>query len=221
MYKFKDQSLEETCLTHRSFAHQERGKSTIQSNERLEFLGDAVLDLWTTQTLFKMFPEFDEGKLSTLYALITSSPILAVISKEIGLDKRIKLSRTEEGNGGRENPSILEDTLEAYIGAIYLDAGFGEVSTFLEDNVQKYIETISKQKHYKDAKTYFQEIVQAKTGITPHYKTISETGPDHKKSFQVAVVVGDKEIAVGQGASKLLAEKDASSKATQIYESTL
>ncbi len=221
MYKFKNQTLEDTCFTHRSYVHQERNKGNLESNERLEFLGDAVLDLWTTQTLFHMFPNFDEGKLSTLYSLITSSSILATIAKEIGLDTKIKLSRTEEENGGRTNSSILEDTFEAYIGAMYLDSGFDQTSLFLESKIKKHILTLSKQKHYKDPKTYFQEIVQAKTGITPHYKTISESGPDHKKLFEVGVFIEDQQISVGFGASKLLAEKDASSKATQIYESKL
>ncbi len=219
MYKFKPSPLITQALTHRSYLHQEKNLNTLDSNERLEFLGDAVLDLWATQVLYNLFPNFDEGKLSNLHSLTIGKNNLSVVAKKLGLDQQILLSSAEERNGGRTNPSILEDAFEAVVGAIYLDSGMDSVNKFLEENLLPTLIDFSKQVHYKDPKSYFQELVQAKEGITPHYEIISQSGPDHQKTFKLGAFVGDRLIATGSGKSKQQAETDASTKATQIYES--
>lgn len=219
MYNFKNPLLFQQALTHRSFLHQEKNTNQLDSNERLEFLGDAVLDLWATQTLYNLFPSFDEGKLSNLHSLTIGKNNLSMVSKSLGFDKQIHLSSAEERNGGRANPSILEDVFEAIVGAIYLDGGLPEVNSFLETNLLPSLMEYSKLVHYKDPKSYFQELVQAKEGITPHYEIVSQSGPDHMKTFDVGAYVGQKLVATGKGKSKQQAETDASIKATQIYES--
>lgn len=220
MHKFKDNSLFQLALTHRSYVHEHK-QDKLNSNERLEFLGDAVLELWTTQTLYEQFPEFDEGKLTNLRSLIVCTASLAQIAKNLSLDQKLLLSHGEEQNGGRGNSSLLADTFEAVLGAVYSDAGWTAVNKFLEENLSDTIQTLANKKHYKDPKSHFQELVQAKDGITPHYITLNESGPDHKKIFQVAVLVGKEEIAQGQGNSKQAAETEASLQAIQIYESRL
>ncbi len=220
MHKFKNQLLYQQALTHRSYVH-EHNQQNHESNERLEFLGDAVLELWTTQSLYEQFPEFDEGKLTNLRSLVVCTPSLAQVAKTLKLDEQLLLSYGEEQNGGRQNPSLLADTFEAVLGAIYSDAGWKAIDKFLQENLSTTIQTLANKKHYKDPKSHFQELVQAKEGITPHYATISESGPDHKKVFRVAVFVGENEIAQGQGNSKQIAETEASLEAIQIYESRL
>lgn len=220
MHKFKNSTLFQLALTHRSYVHEHR-EDKLNSNERLEFLGDAVLELWTTQTLYEQFPDFDEGKLTNLRSLVVCTPSLAQIAKDLKLDEQLLLSHGEEQNGGRTNPSLLADTFEAVLGAIYSDAGWQAIDKFLKKNLSVAIQTLANKKHYKDPKSHFQELVQAKDGVTPHYITLSESGPDHKKIFQVAVLVGQKEIAQGQGNSKQAAETEASLQAIQIYESRL
>jgi ribonuclease III len=213
--RFKDINKLSQALTHRSYLNE--NKSNNESNERYEFLGDAILELWISDTLFKMFPKFDEGDLTNLRSLVVCTQNLAKIASEFDLGKYVLLSKGEENHGGRTNTSILADTFEAITGAIYLDQGIEKTNFFLKSFLDKSIEELSKQKVYKDPKSIFQEIAQAKEGITPHYKTLEETGPDHKKTFKVAVLIGDRLIATGSGNSKQRAEEDASIKATKIF----
>lgn len=213
--KFKDVSKLSQALTHRSYLNE--NKSNNESNERYEFLGDAILELWISDTLFKMFPKFNEGDLTNLRSLVVCTQNLAKIASEFDLGQYILLSKGEENHGGRTNTSILADTFEAITGAIYLDQGIEKTDFFLKSFLDKSINELSKQKVYKDPKSIFQEIAQAKEGITPHYKTLEETGPDHKKTFKVAVFIGERLIATGNGNSKQRAEEDASIKATKIF----
>lgn len=211
---FKDINKLTLALTHRSFLNE--NKKLSESNERYEFLGDAILEFWISDTLFQMFPKFDEGNLTNLRSLVVCTQNLAKIASEFDLGKYIFLSKGEENHGGRTNTSILADTFESIIGAIYLDQGIEAVKKFLQSFLNKSIEELSKQKVYKDPKSIFQEIAQAKEGITPNYKTLNETGPDHQKTFEVGVFLENRLIATGNGNSKQKAEEEASIKATKI-----
>ena len=213
-YQFKDQSKLTQALIHRSYLNENR-KRKISSNERYEFLGDAVLELWSSKTLFDLFPQYNEGQMTNLRSLIVCTKNLAQIAKKINLGKYLLLSHGEENHGGRTNQSILADTLEAIIGAIYLD-GDKQVFSVLDKLFNPSLKKLSSQKIYKDPKSIFQELAQAKKGITPHYQTISEKGPDHKKIFKVAVFLDKDKIATGIGNSKQHAEESASIQATKI-----
>ena len=211
--KFKQIKHLSQALIHRSFLNENR-KTTIKSNERYEFLGDAVLELWTSTTIFHLFPDFPEGKLTNLRSLVVCTQNLCQVARSINLGQHISLSRGEEANGGRDNSSILADTFESLIGAIYLDSGFTAAANFLKKTIYPGLIQLSNQKIYKDPKSLFQELAQAKEGITPKYKTLSETGPDHQKIFKVGAYLEDKLIATGTGQSKQIAAESASQKAT-------
>lgn len=214
--QFKDQTKLHQALVHRSYLNENRSQDPT-SNERYEFLGDAVLELWASDKLFCLFPQLAEGDLTNLRALVVRTENLAAVAQTaIDLGQFILLSRGEEANGGRHNSSILADTFEAIIGSIYLDQGMAKAQQFLEKFVTPSINILSQQKVYKDAKSLFQEMAQAKKGITPRYETINESGPDHKKTFEVGVFLNNQLIATGTGPSKQSAQEDASTKATKI-----
>ncbi|MDP4009598.1 MAG: ribonuclease III [Candidatus Shapirobacteria bacterium] len=214
--KFKDEHNLWQALVHRSFLNENKDQK-MESNERLEFLGDAILELWISDTLFKKFPEFKEGDLTNLRSLIVCTTNLAKVAQKINLGEFIFLSKGEETHGGRENQSILADTFEALIGSIFLDQNLAAVSKFLSKFLNPSIEYYSSQKIYKDPKSIFQEIAQAEKGITPHYQTLKESGPDHKKIFKVGLYLNEELVTTGQGPSKQRAEEDASVKATKIF----
>lgn len=213
--KFNDLSRLSQALVHRSFLNENKN-SALTSNERYEFLGDAVLELWSSETLFTKFPEYPEGDLTNLRSLVVRTENLAKIATKIKLGDFVMLSHGEETHGGRSNQSILADTFESVIGAIYLDSGFSAAVDFLNRFLLPSLEEISAQKIYKDPKSLFQEIAQAKQGITPHYETISESGPDHQKVFEIGVYLDDKLIAQGSGNSKQKAEESAAIAAYEI-----
>ena len=190
----------------------------MESNERYEFLGDAILEFWTTKILFKKFPNLNEGKLTNLRSLIVCTPNLAKTAQKINLGQYLLLSKGEEANGGRHNPSLLADSFESLLGAVYLDLGLAAADRFLKKLLLPSILSISGQKIYKDPKSLFQELAQARLGITPEYKTVKETGPDHQKTFKVGVYLGAKLVAAGTGSSKQTAAAKASKKASKIIE---
>jgi ribonuclease-3 len=206
--KFKDLVVLNQALIHRSYLNENKD-SGLESNERFEFLGDAVLELWSSQTLFHLFPDYPEGKLTNLRSLVVCTENLALVASNFNLGKFILLSRGEETHQGRENLSILADTFESLIGAIYLDSGTKSVNKFLDKFLLPSLNDISQQKIYKDPKSLFQEIAQAKEGITPGYQTISQSGPDHHKTFVVGVYLNGKLISQGEGNSKQKAEEAA------------
>jgi len=212
--KFNNPDSLEQALIHRSYLNENRALKLV-SNERLEFLGDAVLEQWTTEKLYKMFPDLPEGDLTSLRSLIVCTNNLANLANKISLGKFIKLSHGEESHGGRQNQSILADTTESIIGSVFLDQGQEAVNKLLDSFLGENIDTISKQKIYKDPKSHFQEIAQARSGITPHYETVRETGPDHQKIFEVAAYIGTDLIASGTGNSKQKAEEAAAIAAIQ------
>jgi ribonuclease III len=213
--QFNDEQKLTQALVHRSYLNENKDKH-LESNERYEFLGDSILELWISDTLFKMFPEFDEGNLTNLRSLVVCTQNLALVASKIRLGDFVALSKGEETHGGRTNQSILADTFEAVIGAIYLDQDLDTVFRFLNRTLSNSIHELSSKRIYKDPKSVFQEIAQATRGITPHYQTINESGPDHQKVFEVAVYLDEELIATGKGNSKQKAEEEASIKATKI-----
>lgn len=212
--KFKDPLILHQALVHRSYLNENR-RSKLENNERYEFLGDAILELWASTTLFSMFPDFPEGDLTNLRALVVRTENLADAAQKINLGEAIFLSRGEAAQGGRSNPSILADTFESLIGAIFLDRGLTAANDFLDRALKPSLLKLSQKPVFKDPKSVFQELAQAKRGITPHYRTIKELGPDHHKIFTVAVFIGNEKIAIGKGPSKQKAEENASKIATK------
>ena len=215
-YKFKDSLLLIESLTHRSYLNENKTK---KSYERLEFLGDSVLEFWISDFLFRTFPDFPEGKLTNLRALSVCTQNLSLVAKKINLGQYLFLSLGEDRGGGRLNDSILEDVFEALVGAIYLDSNLATTFEFLNLHLLPEVKKLSQKKVYKDPKSIFQEIAQAKFNITPHYQVLSESGPDHQKTFKVAVFIDKKQIAQGQGKSKQKAEEMASIEALKLISS--
>lgn len=210
--EFKNKDLLVTALTHRS-ALNEQVSSSVESNERLEFLGDAVLELATTEFLFAQFPQKPEGVLTAYRSSLVKTETLAQLATELDLGQKLYLSRGEEATGGRTNTGLLADTTEAVIGALYLDQGYEVVKKFLNQHLFPKFDEIKEKKLYKDAKSLFQEVVQARGEETPNYQVIKDEGPDHDKQFTVEVKVGPKSIATGTGKSKQAAQQQAARKA--------
>lgn len=192
------------ALTHRSFSR--------KHNERLEFLGDAVLELVITEKLYEDYPEKGEGELTSFRSAIVKTESLAEESIRLGIGEYIFMSQGEEATGGRTRQYILADTFESIIGAIYLDSGYEAAKSFILRNLYYKIEEIVKNRLDIDAKSKLQEIVQEKFKVTPYYKVIAEEGPDHDKTFTVVAVIGEKEYEKGCGKSKQIAEQEAARK---------
>lgn len=205
---FSDISLLETALTHRSFLNENKEEG-LHHNERLEFLGDAVLELATTDRLFKNYPNAPEGELTAYRAALVNTNSLAAISEELSLNKYIRLSKGEAKDTGRARQFILANAVEAIIGALYLDQGYDASEKFIATYFYPKLDEVIEKRLWQDAKSAFQEKAQEKVGITPQYNVISEEGPDHDKTFTVAVVLGDDEVAQGAGLSKQEAEQSA------------
>ncbi|MFH1178154.1 MAG: ribonuclease III [bacterium] len=196
------------ALTHRSYLNEHRDY-TGNHNERLEFLGDAVLELAVTDFLFKKFPAKTEGELTSYRAALVNTVSLAESAQTLDINDYLLLSKGESKDTGRAREVILADALEALIGAVYLDSGYSSAEAFIAKNLYGKIDDIISKGAHQDAKSRFQEIVQEQKGITPSYETLSEEGPDHAKLFTVGVFIDDKEIARGEGQSKQEAEQSA------------
>ncbi len=214
--KFKNPQFLSLALTHRSYLNENRQLKS--SNERLEFLGDAILEYWVSQKLYSLFPHFDEGQLTNLRSLIVCTENLAEISMSFDLGSFILLSRGEATHSGRQNISLLADTFESLIGAIHLDQGYKSTEKFLNHFFDKNIKILSEKNIYKDPKSLFQEIAQSKRGVTPKYQLISESGPDHQKIFKIGLLLNEELIATGEGNSKQKAEEDAATKAVTLLK---
>ena len=200
------------ALTHRSYLNEHR-EYTGSHNERLEFLGDAVLELATTDFLYKKFPAKPEGELTSYRAALVNTVSLAESAQALGINEYLLLSKGESKDTGRARDVILADAFEAIIGAIYLDSGFTSAESFIAKNLYDKIDGVIEKRSYQDAKSRFQEIAQEKRGTTPSYETLSEIGPDHNKRFTVGVFIGNEEIARGEGQSKQEAEQSAAASA--------
>lgn len=203
-YQFQNEQLLGQALTHSSYANEKRMKK-LSDNERLEFLGDAVLEIISSDFLFRNYPNLPEGELTKLRASIVCEPTLALCAQEMGLGDYLLLGKGEDQTGGRGRKSILSDALEAVIGAIYLDGGFANAKEF----VLKYILTdIEHKQLFYDSKTILQEVVQGEHEQLT-YVLIRESGPDHNKHFMVEVRVGDRTLGSGSGHTKKAAEQEA------------
>ena len=204
-YRFQDPKLLEQALSHSSYAN-ERHMDRLANNERLEFLGDAVLELVTSEFLFKTYPKMPEGEATRTRASIVCEQTLALCAKELELGKWLLLGKGEELTGGRERASITSDAMEALLGAIYLDGGFANAKEF----VNKFIlNDIEHKKLFFDSKTILQERIQSVTDETLHYELVKEEGPDHNKRFTVNACLGEKIIGTGSGRTKKAAEQEA------------
>ena len=208
---FKNRDLLQIALTHRSYLNENRSYA-LPHNERLEFLGDAVLEVITTEYLYRNF-ENPEGELTNLRSSLVNYRLLSEIAREIGLEDFILLSRGETKDTGRARQVILANAIEALIGAIYLDQGLDKVKDFIDAFILVKLPAILKEQTYLDPKSSLQEIVQEKMSITPNYKVISESGPDHAKTFVVGVYIDDRLIGQGTGPSKQDAEVEAAKNA--------
>lgn len=217
---FRNPELLKQALTHRSFINEVR-EAKPHHNEKLEFLGDAVLELLVTQKLYDEYPERSEGELTSFRAATVKTESLAESAAEISLGEYILMSRGEESTGGRRRPYILANTFEALIGAIYLDLGLSTANNFLEEFLFKKIPTIVEQRLDIDNKSRLQEISQDQLNITPVYEFVSAVGPDHNKTFTMAVYINGKKFGVGKGKSKQEAEQQAANDAVNNWESLI
>lgn len=214
--RFKDKNLLEKVFIHRSYLNEHKSLN-LEHNERLEFLGDAVLELAVTRFLYTKFNK-PEGEMTNWRSALVKGESLSAEAKRIGIDPLIKTSRGESKNTGKARDLILANAFEALIGAIYLDQGFEVVSKFIEENICYKIDNIVEKELYYDAKSKFQEMAQDKFGITPIYENVSEQGPDHDKVFIVGAFLGKTKVSEGTGSSKQRAQLDAAQNALNSWE---
>jgi ribonuclease-3 len=205
---FKNKELLKQAFTHRSYLNENK-KSNLNHNERLEFLGDAVLELVSTVFLFEKFPNMAEGEMTSLRAAIVNATTLSVVAKKLNMDAYLLLSRGETKDTGKARQIILANTIEAFIGAIFLDQGYDAAKKFVTDHIAVLIDDVVAKGAWVDAKSFFQEKSQDKVGVTPSYKVLKETGPDHDKQFIIGVYLKDEKVADGIGKSKQEAEQAA------------
>lgn len=205
---WKKEDLLKEALTHSSYLNEHR-REEKRHNERLEFLGDAVLELVSSIYLYRQFPDEQEGFLTNLRAALVNTDSLTLVSQKLGINKCLRLSKGEGKNISGSSSAILADALEAVIGAIYLDQGLEVANDFIVKNIMSRYEEILDNKTYRDSKSLFQEMAQERFRETPKYKTLESLGPDHKKIFKVGLYLGEEKIAEGSGKSKQEAEEDA------------
>lgn len=217
-YSFRDENLLKEALTHRSYLN-ENPSWGVPHNERLEFLGDAVLELAVSKSLFLMHKDYSEGQLTSFRAALVNAHMLSKVAKEVRLESAVLLSRGEARDSGRARGTILANTVEALIGAIYLDGDFDAAYAFVENFiVAKHLTEVTEEQLWKDPKSKLQEVVQEKLGVTPRYAVLEEWGPDHQKTFRVGVYFNERLIAEGEGFSKQEAELDAARGALEQKE---
>ena len=205
---FKDQALLKQAFTHRSYLN-EHPKEKISHNERLEFLGDAVLELVVTSYLFTRFPNNPEGELTAYRAALVNTVMLSHAASDIGFNDFLLLSRGESRDTGKARQYILANTYEAFVGALYLDQPFEKVEKFIGDTLFYRLDDILKNRLWQDAKSRFQEKAQEMVSITPSYNVLQEEGPDHDRHFLIGVFLGEEKAGEGDGKSKQEAEQNA------------
>lgn len=210
--RISDYSLLHQALTHSSFANESKNQG-IAYNERLEFLGDAVLDLVISEHLFRRFPNLPEGELTKARAMVVCEPTLARHASDLKIGQYLLLGKGEASSGGRERISILADAFEAVIGAIYLDSGFSEAARFVLEQLTEDLLLIERGDYQKDYKTLLQEVIQKNGDSKISYEIIGEWGPDHDKTFDAAVIVNSAQLGHGTGRSKKEAEQRAARQA--------
>ncbi|MDD5068914.1 MAG: ribonuclease III [Candidatus Pacebacteria bacterium] len=205
---FQNKELLKQAFIHRSYLNENRSLK-MAHNERLEFLGDAVLELIVTEYLYHKYPDNQEGDLTSYRASLVNAVTLSGVAESLGFNDYLLLSKGEARDTGRARQSILADTMESVIGAIYIDQGYEVAKQFISENIFGLIDSIVAQGAWIDAKSRFQELAQEKTGVTPAYKTIRESGPDHDKHFLIGVYLNEACLAEGEGKSKQEAEQKA------------
>jgi ribonuclease-3 len=208
---FKNKGLLKQAFVHRSYINENKG-SGLEHNERLEFLGDAVLELVITDYLYNKYPSKPEGELTAYRSALVNSNTLSDVASKLGVNDYLLLSRGEAKDTGRARQYILANTFEAVIGALYIDQGYEKAKEFISTQLFDLIEDIVHKGSWIDAKSRFQEVSQEKVGVTPAYKTTKESGPDHNKQFTVGLYLGDSLIVEGLGKSKQEAEQQAARK---------
>jgi len=214
--KFKDTALFEQAFTHRSYINESSEVDT--HNERLEFLGDAVVELVVTDFLYQKYPDKPEGELTALRAALVRRNTLGKIGQKLNFVDYLRMSKGELSNTEKARAVILSNTFEAFVGALYLDQGIKTACKFLDKFLHPCIKDIIETSHHIDAKSHFQEVVQERDGVTPHYKVEKSSGPDHNRTFEVGVYIGDQLIAKAKGSSKHEAETNAAAKALSELE---
>lgn len=207
-FSFRNKDLLTQAFIHRSYLNEHRGLA-LPHNERLEFLGDAVLELIVTDHLFRKYSDKTEGDMTAYRAALVNTNTLSATSEKLGINEFILLSKGESKDTGRARQYILANTFEAVVGALYLDQGFEAAQEFVGDNLFYLADEVVEKKLWQDAKSLFQEMAQEKAGITPTYETIKESGPDHDKHFVVGVYLNEVLVAEGDGKSKQEAEQSA------------
>ena len=215
--KFEDKNLLKTAFIHRSYLNEHPGEP-LPHNERLEFLGDAVLGMVISEYLFIQFPDHPEGDLTNFRSSLVNARILSQISASLNLGDYLFLSKGEEASGGRQRQYILANTFEALLGAIFLDRGLEETKKFVLRYLLPPLKEIIEKQLYRDFKSILQEKSQEELATTPSYKVLKETGPDHAKVFLVGVYLGKKKLAQGAGSSKQLAEQEAATVALENWD---
>jgi ribonuclease-3 len=214
-FEFKNKELLKQAFIHRSYLNENRGIK-LEHNERLEFLGDAVLELVITDYLYNKYPTKPEGDLTAYRSSLVNSNTLSEAAEKIGINSFLLLSKGEAKDTGRARQYILANTFEAVVGAIYLDQGYDKAAEFINKQLFHLIDDIVKNQKFIDAKSRFQEVAQERVGVTPMYKLVKESGPDHNKIFTVAVFLKDEQVVTGEGKSKQEAEQAAALKALEI-----
>ena len=211
-YTFTDKNFLLTAVTHRSYLNENRD-ATQDHNERLEFLGDAVLELVVTDFLFKKYPEKPEGELTAIRAALVNTVSLSETSQKLGVNEYLLMSKGESKDTGRARQYILANVFEALVGALYLDQGYDTAAEFIADQLFGKTERIVDKRLWQDAKSRFQELSQEHQSVTPTYTTLSQEGPDHDRVFTVGVFLGKEKVAEGQGRAKQEAEQAAAERA--------
>lgn len=214
--QIQNKELLELAFTHRSYLNE--SKTPIESNERLEFLGDSILSFVVSKHLYATYPDFNEGILTNLRSLLVNTKSLALAAKTLDFGSLLRLSKGEEESKGRENDSLLANSFEAFIGALYLDQGIEPVTVFIADTLFPLIADYVEKKAFKDPKSLLQEYVQARKQSSPVYKVLQEEGPPHAKTFTIGAFVQDNKIGEGVGKSKQEAEEEAAKKALESLE---
>jgi len=218
-YKFKKKSLLKEAITHKSYAH-EKQKGILSFNERMEFLGDSVLELIISEYLFTSYPEYTEADLSRIKAYTVQEPTLAEIAKSIDIGKHLLLGKGEEMTGGRDKSSLLADAFEALLAAIYLDGGYKKARDFVYRHLIHKTDELSTKKFIFDFKTKLQEVAQAHFGVLPSYVMHKEEGPEHKKTFEVKVFINENYLGLGKGNTKKAAAQKAAEAALKKIKKT-
>jgi ribonuclease III len=216
-FVFNNKNLIKQAFTHRSYIN-EHPKDGLEHNERLEFLGDAVLELVTTEFLYAKYPENPEGELTAFRAALVNTQSIAATAVELDMNDYLLLSKGEAKDTGRARLYILANTFEAFIGALYLDQGYDAAKKFIDNSLFHKANKIGEKGLWQDAKSRFQELAQEKTSITPTYELLNETGPDHDKQFVVGVFLAEEKVAKGSGRSKQEAEQDAANNALEAKD---